>query len=722
MSSINTDVQRIEFFEAIFGTHEGYLCIAHAPATKRAFLETYFKWPAQAADIIAHINSVAVGHNVWFGGQLLWEPKRNKINVQECYALWADLDECVPGAVEPINPPVTLQTSNGRWQGFWPLKDSTPALIAEDLSCRIARANAERGVDQSGWDLSQLLRVPYTHNYKYPERPLVSLDIQPIVCDLESFLGLPKVENRSIDWIDPPDRIFDPQTVLQDNLHKLEPWLVKAIEDPIIRDGDWSSALWHIERSLFEVGLSREEVYAVVTGTPCNKFARDGHPERLWWDVLRAEKKILGENTFSVGIIGGNTPPELNIDMKFTPGIVEKYVEWGQRVTDAPKQYHEAAAFMLLSTMCSSSLKLETSMGDLKTNLWIIILGETTITRKSTAMRYAKKIMDKIDEDIILATEEGSPEGILEALRSRPGRTSLFYRDEVLGLIKGTAKKDYLAGLLELMTKLYDGDDVKRHLRKETITVRDPVFSILAGGIRNAFHAESTDEHLFSGFFPRFLFVMGSSSIDQMKPLGPKRQRDESLENELYEDFKKIYDNYTRMQNIQIGSQTLGRLVPVMADLTDDAWVLWNDIYSTYIKWASDHPMDDTFMPIMNRSCMSMLKMATLLAAARQEPDIVDRISVESEDIAHAVHYWEPWIPYSIQVVERTGITANERLLDRVLHRIRRQPGVSRSELLVSMRLDSRVFRLIVDTLEQRMQIQISKSGKAELYYAVPGR
>ena len=90
--TINTDKLRAEFFESIFGSHEGYVCIAAARATSRHFNETYFEWPKDIAKMMKHINEVSGGHNVWFCAQLLDEPKRVKENVGLCYALWADLD------------------------------------------------------------------------------------------------------------------------------------------------------------------------------------------------------------------------------------------------------------------------------------------------------------------------------------------------------------------------------------------------------------------------------------------------------------------------------------------------------------------------------------------------------------------------------------------------------------------------------------------------------
>jgi len=45
-----------------------------------------------------------------------------------------------------------------------------PPVLGEELNRRLAYT---LGADPSGWDLTQLLRVPGTRNHKYPDAPLV---------------------------------------------------------------------------------------------------------------------------------------------------------------------------------------------------------------------------------------------------------------------------------------------------------------------------------------------------------------------------------------------------------------------------------------------------------------------------------------------------------------------------------------------------------------------
>ena len=45
---------------------------------------------------------------------------------------------------------------------------------------------------------------------------------------------------------------------------------------------------------------------------------------------------------------------------------------------------------MILSCLLAGATRIESSIGNIATNLWMMVLGETTITRKSTAMKMAR--------------------------------------------------------------------------------------------------------------------------------------------------------------------------------------------------------------------------------------------------------------------------------------------------------------------------------------------
>jgi hypothetical protein len=119
------------------------------------------------------------GREVYFCAHLLASTRplegrkspRVKENAATLAALYAELD----GAKLPagdLEPPCVVESSPGRFHVYWPLTDAVPPEVGEAMNKRLARAI---GADASGYDLTQLLRVPGTVNYKYDEKPVVRL-------------------------------------------------------------------------------------------------------------------------------------------------------------------------------------------------------------------------------------------------------------------------------------------------------------------------------------------------------------------------------------------------------------------------------------------------------------------------------------------------------------------------------------------------------------------
>lgn len=98
-------------------------------------------------------------------------PKRVKENALPTNLLWADLDPVDPNTCR-LKPSVAWESSPGRYQALWFLTEEIDPEEAANLSKRIAYAD---GGDKGGWDLTQVLRIPGTRNFKYESAPLVKI-------------------------------------------------------------------------------------------------------------------------------------------------------------------------------------------------------------------------------------------------------------------------------------------------------------------------------------------------------------------------------------------------------------------------------------------------------------------------------------------------------------------------------------------------------------------
>lgn len=134
--------------------------------------EAYFAWPSETAKALAWIERQAEDDlELYQCCHLTRRWRRRKEDAAALHSLYVDLDQTLP--VEPILPPsIVIESSPGRHQLYYRLTRPVAPLEGEQLNRRLALALR---ADASGWDLTQLLRVPGSVNHKYAERPLVRL-------------------------------------------------------------------------------------------------------------------------------------------------------------------------------------------------------------------------------------------------------------------------------------------------------------------------------------------------------------------------------------------------------------------------------------------------------------------------------------------------------------------------------------------------------------------
>jgi uncharacterized protein DUF3987/DNA primase RepB-like protein len=692
--------------------------------------EYFFLLPEELNVMLAKIEELTETEvDLYFCPQLFDSPSRRKDNVRLCPSAWADLDGCRPDETM-LSPSLITETSPGRFQGLWVAEVPLTPKEGEELSKRIAYLHADKGCDRSGWDLTQLLRVPETYNYKYlhlETGPVVVRVVgagRPPVYRHTEFSTLPEVTLSDYEKIPMPSELpaESAKQIMEMFRFKLPDRVWYLFEDaPQDKEGRsvWSESLFALEMNLFEAGMTREQVFKVCESAACNKFARDGRSiDFLWQDVCRAWGRH-NDNLHKLNVIDPS-PMELLTSTEYAlvkdhRTFIEEYTDWASSLGDAAVQYHQASAFMILSGLLSGCVCLPTSFGRIFPNLWFMILADTTLTRKSTAMDLATDMLVEVNSDAILATD-GSIEGLLTGLASRPGRPSMFLRDEFSGLLEQMSKKDYYSGMAETLTKLYDGKIQKRMLKREVVEVRDPRLVIFAAGIKKRTQQLLTFNDVSSGFIPRFLFVTAESDMDRLKPLGPPTDVDLTERYRLLEKMTEIHNFYGREELFELPN---GVKIPKPkvseAQLTSEAWVRYNQFESDMLRAGLASEMPDLMTPLYDRLAKSTLKAILLLTAARQ---IREDITITLEDVLLGIKYASGWRSYAIEVINGIGKGMMENQLDSVMSNIRRNPGVSRGQLMRNHHLTAREADAIFSTLEQRGLIAVSKVGKGWTYNA----
>lgn len=209
---VSNTADQEKFLRAIFGDHKGVIFIGtlDREQQKRAaeirkqnpqakpksgWTDEPFQYPSELNQAIQHaLQADLLGMEAYVAAQLYKNiyDGRTKPNVKLCPVAWSDLDTAHPDRVQP-EPSIVVETSPGRFHGYWLTEQAMEPAHAEALSKRLAYAHHAEGADLGGWDLTQVLRIPGTHNHKYENAPDVTVwrfDATPLA--FSAFDALPE--------------------------------------------------------------------------------------------------------------------------------------------------------------------------------------------------------------------------------------------------------------------------------------------------------------------------------------------------------------------------------------------------------------------------------------------------------------------------------------------------------------------------------------------------
>lgn len=269
--------------ERINGYHEG-------PA---------FRWPKDKDKILAHLEEHQ-GDDLYWCPSLFEEPRRQLDVAMDEHCLWADLDEVNPRDIdEEYKPTIAWETSPGHYQALWLIQRGYDIQGASWRGGENHRLTYYLGADPSGWDTTQLLRVPGWTNHKPQYRDAHGRSPKGKLLWYER--GRRYLPDHFNDLPDVAAGLGEIKDILDEQIAGVDRHQVwgrvrlkvnKAVREYMSAreaSGDRSDVLWQIERELADAGCSVVEIVALVRPTPWNKFAgRADELRRLTHEASKA--------------------------------------------------------------------------------------------------------------------------------------------------------------------------------------------------------------------------------------------------------------------------------------------------------------------------------------------------------------------------------------------------------------------------------------------------
>lgn len=529
-----------DFFDIIYGDLQGEVQIAQKDITKNA----WFTWPEEREELLEYVERHS--DTDLYCTTTTYSKRTRKAEYAEAgLVVYADADTCNPRNFR-LRPTIEVRTSPGHWQAWWLLDAYEDADQIANVSKAVAYGHKDQGCDKSGWIPTKLLRVPGSVHSKTETIHEVTATFNGDLYSLEQ-IGVTyedvKVENDVVLSVPLPDEDDLPDVFDVTGRMSMETWnLYNTDPGP---GGELSDRMWRLELDMFREGFDAEEVFVAVWRSKINKYhpsrvgettssgstraARDNPQELLWKEVLHASTKWQEAPVeIEVEVDGTIVAPLTNAKVSFLTDderdfvatqttFVDRYVAWVASRTDASPEYSRTLGYFLLSSVLGNMAYLPTTFGNTKLNLWALILGETTLTRKSTAWSMCSSVIAEYEKQAEVKIDVGSDfssEGLTKALGDRDNMVSMVWRDEIQGFFKEMFTKNYMAGTVERLTDLYGGR-VAVSLRStkggSQNNRANVVFNLMGMGIEEETAEVLTTKNFRSGFLTRFLWCIADS-------------------------------------------------------------------------------------------------------------------------------------------------------------------------------------------------------------------
>ena len=190
-------------------------------------------------------------------------------------------------------------------------------------------------------------------------------------------------------------------------------------------------------------------------------------------------------------------------------GMVGEYVHRVGRFTDANTTFHEFAFYTVVGSFFGRKLSFQTGVRPTFANLYTLIIGPSSVARKSTVLDLAVLLAKRLEMHVIPASI--TPEQLHNHLASQP--VGLYAAFEVARFF-ALARKSYGGDIVEFMLELYDSPDtmVRETVRAGRIEVNSPHFSFLGAGVPAQVRASMGAVDVTGGLAPRFVWVMHQES------------------------------------------------------------------------------------------------------------------------------------------------------------------------------------------------------------------
>lgn len=379
--------------------------------------------------------------------------------------------------------------------------------------------------------------------------------------------------------------------------------------------------------------------------------------------------------------------------------FIQEFIRYGETVTDSYPDYWFASGLYCISVAVNRNVVIKLRQGPIYPNVWVNILGLSSLARKSTAI-------DKADLTITAANidpsckmpDEFSPEAMIEMLDRQP--RAYMIKDESAGLL-AVMKKDYMRGLKDALMQLYDGKDINRELRtsrrksdKTSFQVKNPYLNLMLATTPGSFAANTELLDVTSGWLPRFLHFFPNHAKDRWLPLEEGVPENDLLSTGCHARLIKIKGEFYDLAE------------PRVMHLSGEAsayFIAWQKARESELVEAKD----DRRAQFYSRLAVYALKIGVLFTIGRADyKDGMEIALVHMHEACRLVD--EYFMPMAMTVADLVGKAADKNQLDKIMAVLTARGGkITKKELMRATHFKKKDIEEGLETLEESNEIKL---------------
>jgi hypothetical protein len=420
--------------------------------------------------------------------------------------------------------------------------------------------------------------------------------------------------------------------------------------------------------------------------------------------------------------------PRLEVHLE-EDNFLMQYMSYASKMSDAYPDYHFAMGITLLSIAAMRKIHMDLSIGRIYPNIWCLLIGESTTSRKSTALGLGQKMAMEVFGFGL--SDDFSPEAFVEMMASHP-RTYLF-KDEFAGLL-ASMQKAYMSDLRDLLCTLYDCKPYHRQLRTSqrnkvsSFDIKDPYLTMAGATTLTSFKEHTQSLDVTSGWLLRHLYFC-PDYYKESRPFREAAYEDYCMQNELTLRLSCLRDKLIKSM---WDSEEEKEYFALMS-MEPEAWIYFQ-------TWQLEREAgvalrkNKTENAIFGRLTIYALKLAMLFTLGRADFEVYQGgdaagnewlcTSISLDHIKEACKLiWEYFMPTERVLVEEVAANEEKNLQVKIINCLRRNGGKLRQrDLLRQLHMPLKQVGDALQGLKTSEEVSIkveSEPGKKKVTWVI---